>query len=496
MAYLPPLDGVIRVTSAFGLDRGRYRHGGIDLALQRESVYRRPVKAPAAGTVLAVWTTDRPSTRTPTVRDGFPFGNAVALRDDAGVLWRLLHFDEPPTVRVGERVAAGQTLGLCDSTGNSTGHHVHLDASPQGAIDPATFRVRGSRVDPLRLYAVAYARDAMDGLGLANTLMDGERREDLASRLLEEGETLASEQRSRTVETAPAGTERAASVRADVDIPTPPDLKAHVLTDYDLDEIFPFINPQMLYVRHLGYRDRFAEALDRGDEKAVRLRRQVQEVEEAMLAAPGISARAVFKWFPVQSDGRQLLIYAPDGKTVIERFLFGRQREGDGLCLADYTAPVESGRMDYVAMFVTTVGSVRAIADRWRDEGEYLKSHALHALAIESAEGFAELVHQRIRQAWGFGDSPGTTKEMLFKARYRGKRYSFGYPACPRLEDQEKLFRLLDAEERTGVALTEGHMMDPESSVSALVFHHPDAKYFNLSDADTEALEREFAPAR
>lgn len=160
MAYLPPLDGVIRVTSVFGLDRGSYRHGGIDLALQRESVYRRPVKAPAAGTIEAVWTTDRPSTREPSVRDGFPYGNAVALRDDAGVLWRLLHFDEPPTVGVGERVAAGHTLGHCDSTGNSTGHHVHLDASPQGVIDPATFRVRGSRVDPLRLYADAYARDA------------------------------------------------------------------------------------------------------------------------------------------------------------------------------------------------------------------------------------------------------------------------------------------------------------------------------------------------
>ena len=343
---------------------------------------------------------------------------------------------------------------------------------------------------------VAYARDAMDGLGLANRIMDGEEREELASRLHEESETFAREQRPRAVEAAPAGAQRAASVRADVDIPTPPDLKAHVLTDYDLDEIFPFINPQMLYVRHLGYRGRFAEALERGDEKAQRLRRQVREVEEAMLAAPEISARAVFKWFPAQSDGRQLLIYAPDGKTVIERFLFGRQREGDGLCLADYAAPVDKGRMDYVAMFVTTVGSVRAIADRWREEGEYLKSHALHALAIESAEGFAELVHQRIRQAWGFADSPETTKEMLFKARYRGKRYSFGYPACPRLEDQEKLFRLLDAEERTGVALTEGHMMDPESSVSALVFHHPDAKYFNLSEADTEALEREFSPVR
>ena len=159
MAYLPPLDGTIRVTSVFGLDRGGYRHGGLDLALRQESVYRRPVRAPAAGTVLALWTTDRPSTQDPTVRNGFPYGNAVALRDDAGVLWRLLHFDEPPAVRVGERVAPGQTLGLCDSTGNSTGHHVHLDAAPRGAIDPPTFRVRGARVDPLRLFADGYARE-------------------------------------------------------------------------------------------------------------------------------------------------------------------------------------------------------------------------------------------------------------------------------------------------------------------------------------------------
>ena len=343
---------------------------------------------------------------------------------------------------------------------------------------------------------VAYARDAMEGLALANKIMDGDGRAELASRLDEEAETLSREQKPRAVATAPANVGRAASVRADVDIPIPPDLKAHVLSDYDLDEIFPFINPQMLYVRHLGFRGRFADALAREDEKALGLRRTVRGVEEVMLASPEITARAVFKWFPAQADGRSLLIYAPDGTTVIERFLFGRQREGDGLSLADYVSPVETGRMDYVAMFVTTVGLVREIADRWRDEGEYLKSHALHALGIECAEGFAELVHQRIRRAWGFGDPPDTAKELLFKARYRGKRYSFGYPACPRLEDQERLFRLLDAEKRIGVELTEGHMMDPESSVSALVFHHPDAKYFNLSEADAEALEREFAPVR
>ena len=155
---IPPLDGTIRVTSAFGADRGSYRHGGLDLALTVESVYRRPVKAPTAAEVVAVWTTDRPSTRDPTVRDGFPYGNAVALRDAEGVLWRFLHFDEPPGLAVGATVEPGQTLGLCDSTGNSTGHHVHVDATPGGRIDPATFRVAGERVNPLGLFADGFAR--------------------------------------------------------------------------------------------------------------------------------------------------------------------------------------------------------------------------------------------------------------------------------------------------------------------------------------------------
>ena len=130
-------------------------------------------------------------------------------------------------------------------------------------------------------------------------------------------------------------------------------------------------------------------------------------------------------------------------------------------------------------MFVTTVGpGVRSLADELKDRGDYFASHTLQALALEGAEAFAELLHQRLRSAWGFGDAPGLTKEELFKAHYQGRRYSFGYPACPRLEDQEQLFRLLEVEKHLGVALTEGYMMDPESSVSALVFHHAGRQVF------------------
>ncbi len=177
---------------------------------------------------------------------------------------------------------------------------------------------------------------------------------------------------------------------------------------------------------------------------------------------------------------------------MLERFRFGRQQEGDGLSLVDYVAAGEPGRTDYVAMFVTTVGpGVRALAEEWKQRGDYLDSHILQALALEGAEAFAELLHRQIRTMWGFPDPSGLTKEDLFKAHYRGRRYSFGYPACPRLEDQAQLFRLLDPARHIGVQLTEGFMMDPEGSVSALVLHHPDAKYFNLSARDIERLERE-----
>ena len=213
-----------------------------------------------------------------------------------------------------------------------------------------------------------------------------------------------------------------------------------------------------------------------------------------MLAHTDIKANAVFKFFPCHSDGQSLVIYGPDGAMELERFYFGRQSQREGLCLSDYARPLGSGQPDYVAMFTTSVGpAVRALSDEMRGRGEFLNSHILQVLALESAEAFAELLHKQIRQMWGIGDPTGLTYQDLFRTQYRGRRFSFGYPACPRLEDQEQLFRLLDVTANIGVELTEGYMMDPEGSVSALVFHHPEAKYFNLSEQDIERLEAELA---
>ena len=361
------------------------------------------------------------------------------------------------------------------------------------------------RIAPEYGNLVAYAPDAMSGLALANTIQQAEERQTLARALEAETEELAKAADDRQQiattqrEASEAVTQASPLVSRDIPIPNPPDLLLHVLSGFDLERIFPYINPQMLYSRHLGFKGRFLEALEAEDPDALELRDAVRRVEEIMLASPEITANAVFKFFPSQADGQRLLIYGPDGRTVLETFYFGRQSQRDGLCLADYArakspSQTEGAETDYVAMFVTSVGSgVLELSQQLREQGRFLDSHTLQALALESAEAFAELLHQQIRQMWGFGDPPGTSYQDLFRTQYRGNRYSFGYPACPRLEDQEQLFRLLDVTNNIGVELTEGFMMDPESTVSALVIHHPDAKYFNLSEADIERLEREIA---
>ena len=278
-------------------------------------------------------------------------------------------------------------------------------------------------------------------------------------------------------------------MRRDVEIPKPPDLKTHVIRNYDLGEIFEYINPKSLYSKHLGFQN-YVEAFEAGDPKARDLHDRVEEVAQQILARSDISANAVYRFFPAQSDGdRTVMIFSPDGKTVLESFTFGRQSEAPHLCLADYVAARDSGRTDYLCMFVTTIGTgVRALAEDWKNKGDYLRSHILQVLALEGAEAFAELLHVKIRQMWGIGDPPGLSLKDLVQAHYHGKRFSFGYPACPRLEDQEPLFRLLEVEKNAiGVQLTDGFMMDPESAVSAVVFHHPEAKYFSLSPADIEA---------
>jgi 5-methyltetrahydrofolate--homocysteine methyltransferase len=192
--------------------------------------------------------------------------------------------------------------------------------------------------------------------------------------------------------------------------------------------------------------------------------------------------RSVWQFFEAEAEADAIHLFAPGGNAPIQTWRFKRQPIGDRLCLSDYVLAPKDGQRDHVAVFVVTAGEgIRERSEAAKNAGYYLKSHGLQALALESAEACAEWLHRRIREDWGFPDPPEMTMAQRFTSRYRGKRYSFGYPACPELEDQAGIWKLLRPED-IGVQLTEGFMMDPEASVSALVFHHPDCTYFSVGD--------------
>jgi 5-methyltetrahydrofolate--homocysteine methyltransferase len=347
-------------------------------------------------------------------------------------------------------------------------------------------RFTRGKIAPAYDATVVYCNDAMNGLATLNKLMDPDARQQLEAELLEKqpGERL----RTPQDELLPETEERSARIRIDVPILPVPDLDRHVETVADLDEIWSYVNPQMLYGRHLGFRGRFSEALEAGDVKAIELERNVEKVKAE--ARQKMVVKAAWQFFEAEPDGNKLHIFEPGEIVPVETFVFPRQRKPDGVALSDLVLPPERdarGRAvtrDHVAMFVMTAGAgIRELAEEAKLAGEYLRSYALMALALETAEATAEWVHARIRSLWGFEDPPELTRKELFQARYRGKRYSFGYPACPELEQQAGLFRLLRPEE-IGAHLTEGFMMEPEASVSALVFAHPDATYFGVGPAD------------
>jgi 5-methyltetrahydrofolate--homocysteine methyltransferase len=191
-----------------------------------------------------------------------------------------------------------------------------------------------------------------------------------------------------------------------------------------------------------------------------------------------MKVRAVWRFFEAEREGNAIHLFEPGGSSPVQTFQFGRQRKDDGLCLSDYILDAEEGRRDHLALFAINAGEcIRERAEEWKQQGEYVKSIAIQALATETAEGTAEWLHRRIREDWGFPDPPSTTMHDRFTSKYRGKRYSFGYPACPDMSGQEGMWKLLHPEE-IGLRLTESYMMEPEASVSALVFHHPDCAYF------------------
>ena len=273
-------------------------------------------------------------------------------------------------------------------------------------------------------------------------------------------------------------------ISADVTIPTAPFFGSKVVEIKDLTKVFDFINETALFKGQWQYK----QGKRSPEEYAAILKDTVYpkfaEIKAEAIRHKLLEAKLVYGYFPCQSSGNDLIIYEDDSKTERLRFTFPRQpkeqRGGKNLCLADYFASVDSGKLDVVAFDLVTMGRKASEHSAKLFKADNYTDYLLfHGLSVESAEALAEMWHKRIREELGIAGNDAPELAKLFHQGYQGSRYSFGYPACPNLDDQTKIFELLQPE-RIGVELTEEFQLDPEQSTSAIIVHHPDAKYFNI----------------
>jgi 5-methyltetrahydrofolate--homocysteine methyltransferase len=345
--------------------------------------------------------------------------------------------------------------------------------------------------------AVFYAEDAFAGLHVMEDLIteDGARE----ARLLD-GRTVKEYAKAAAVdeETGPVFAERSVVVTDAPNIPEPSFWGVRV-RHYDVRDVFPYINETALFKNQ--WQLKTASQADYVRLVEEKFRPIKKKLEEEVAASDLFEPKVVYGYFPCQSDGNDVVIYEPEGAgagrpregrrdpstplragadaTELLRFTFPRQREGRRLCISDFFSAKSSGKMDVIGFSLVTIGSEASIeTQKLFEGGEYTKYLYLHGLSVETAEALAELHHKTMREELGIAGDDAPAIRDLFHQKYRGSRYSFGYPACPNLEDQTKLFVLLKPEENVGVRLTSGFLLEPEQSTSALVVHHPGAKYF------------------
>jgi 5-methyltetrahydrofolate--homocysteine methyltransferase len=333
--------------------------------------------------------------------------------------------------------------------------------------------------DLRRVYGgpVYYGEDAFTGLHIMDELCSSPVVPGLAPIPVSESSTI--EKRVAKAKNGPNSYQSKVSRHAPV--PTPPFLGSRVVVDLDMNEVFRFLNERTLISTQWQFRKNNVDPRE--------YERQMREVaypalvrlKKVCLAEEILRPAVVYGFFPSAAEGNDLVIYEADGRTERLRFTFPRQEGGEHLCLSDYFRLGEGKAVDSVGFMAVTMGyEVSRRAKEFFENGKYTDYLYLHGLGVESAEALAEYWHKRMRSLWGIGQEDAAEVQKLFKLHYRGCRYSFGYPACPDLEDQAKLFTLLQAE-RIGLALSEQFQLEPEQSTTALVVHHPEAKYFNVT---------------
>ena len=298
--------------------------------------------------------------------------------------------------------------------------------------------------------------------------------------LVERTKLEAFAQRDRQAGAPPAAVSKATSsaVKSDRgEVPSPPFWGPRTLSDIDVRALWPCFDLRSLFRLSWGAANTKGEAYERllREDFEPRLKRYQAVALRNGLLKP----RVAYGYFPAAGLGNDVIVYDPaDLSREIARFEFPRQAGGEHLSLADYLREPEGGRAsDVIALQVVTVGTQASQrTEALQGTGDYGDSYFLHGFSVQAAEALAEYTHRRIRKELGLGEE-------------RGKRYSWGYGACPDLAQHDVVFRLLDASERIGVTLTEAFQMVPEQSTAAIVMHHPRATYFNA------AAQRELAPS-
>jgi 5-methyltetrahydrofolate--homocysteine methyltransferase len=344
----------------------------------------------------------------------------------------------------------------------------------------------GRTFDP----GVFYCKDAFEGLDTVEQLMDGPRRAALIDRARAEAQQQLERDQQRDARRSAAAAESAGPVaersttRTDVPLPTPPFWGARHLADIDLDAVVPCIDRNSLFKMSWQFRgvhdpEKWAQLL--AEELEPRLARSIAEARQG----DWLRLQAVYGYWPALADGDAVVIYDPQDHAVeVARFAFPRQRAQNRLCLADYVRPISAaagGERDVVGLQLVTTGpGASELSAELQRAGEYDDMLRVHGFATQMAEATAEWVHLRMRDELGLPPD-------------RGRRYSWGYPSCPDLEDHRTFFRVVPAE-LVGVELTEGFQLVPEQSTAAIVLHHPEAHYFAVYGSGDSPREGRGSP--
>jgi 5-methyltetrahydrofolate--homocysteine methyltransferase len=329
-----------------------------------------------------------------------------------------------------------------------------------------TLYPKGKESDEVYGPGVFYCKDAFAGLAVMDQLVDEDGRDALLAKTRDEAAKLRDQ--VEVEDDAPPVTDDSvrSEARTDVPIPTPPFWGVREI-DVDLDEVYPYLDRHVLFTLHWGGRGQGREA------KAKLIEEEFQPRLERMWREQDyLRPRALLGWFPCNADGNELIVWDPEapGERELERLVFPRQPKHDRICLADFYRPVDSdgeAEVDVCAIQAVTVGSeVTELIGRLEAEGEFAEQLYVHGLGVQTAEGTAEWLHARARRDLGIDAD-------------QGRRYSWGYPACPDQSEHEKVFRLLGAES-IGLSLSGGYAVEPEQSTVAIVAHHPQAVYFGM----------------